>query len=144
MDLLKMDFLTNFPPQKEDMTTAILTNDLIYLKSLLELHDYSDGDLPAVASGDEDPTMRHPLELAASFGHLDQVSLLAGALGNEHVDRCGALVSAAREGHADIVSYLVRETNADVNVTGPEGRTAMQIAAQRGHTDVLDIIRSTD
>eukprot|EP00667_Euglena_gracilis_P032687 EG_transcript_50849 len=52
-------------------------------------------------------------------------------------DNCAALLlAAAREGLLDVVQYAV-ESRADVNAVDAAGRTALQLAAEQDHHDVV-------
>lgn len=51
-----------------------------------------------------------------------------------------ALHIASWKGLVEICKELLRVTTLDVNVPGPGGSTAMTLAAQRGHTDVVVVL----
>ena len=55
-----------------------------------------------------------------------------------------ALHIAARQGHADVVEFLVDEMNADLECHTSSGDTPLIIAAEEGHGDVIDFLLSRD
>ena len=56
----------------------------------------------------------------------------------EKVDGNTGLILAVRENREDLVSWLLDNTNVDVNIANKFGYTALMVAAQNGNTDILD------
>ena len=56
----------------------------------------------------------------------------------EKVDGNTGLILAVRENREDLVSWLLDNTNIDVNIANKFGYTALMVAAQNGNTDILD------
>jgi ankyrin repeat protein len=84
------------------------------------------------------------LDFACFKGELEVVKLLvaAGARVNPQArNQWGALGSAAAGGSLQVVKYLLEEAAADVRWAGPDGRTALMVAAGRRHVDVVDYLR---
>jgi hypothetical protein len=81
-----------------------------------------------------------PLHQAASQGDVNAVKaqLQQGANINEWASGT-ALMFAAREGHADVVTLLV-DKGADVNTGNQAGDTPLGLAAQHGHVAVVNIL----
>ena len=89
-----------------------------------------------------------PLMTAAEVGAVDIVSFLINA--GADVDliasclECGdetALILAAHYGHSDVVELLVR-SDANVNHRNYDDLTALDIAKQKEHTEVVNILQS--
>eukprot|EP00435_Cladocopium_sp_Y103_P064356 s175_g26.t1 len=82
-----------------------------------------------------------PLFIAAGKGHLDVVRHLVevGACTNEASRKNGvtALHAAANRGHVEIVRFLI-ERGADSRATTRCGRTAMDLASQGGHSELVE------
>jgi ankyrin repeat protein len=75
---------------------------------------------------------------------LEVVKLLvaAGARVNPQAsDEWGPLVSAAYGGNLQVVSYLVEEAGTDVRRAGPDGKTAVMVAVEKGHVDIVEYLR---
>ena len=56
----------------------------------------------------------------------------------EKVDGNTGLILAVRENREDLVSWLLDNTNIDVNIANKFGYTALMVAAQNGNTTILD------
>lgn len=56
----------------------------------------------------------------------------------EKVDGNTGLILAVRENREDLVSWLLDNTNIDVNIANKFGYTALMVAAQNGNTAILD------
>jgi len=80
------------------------------------------------ASGPFSETVKLLLENGA---HVDAVD------SNEHFS---ALMHAAAEGQIEVVRLLI-ENNATLSLTDKDGDTAQSFAAQKGHTDVVQVLR---
>ena len=84
-----------------------------------------------------------PLTMAASRGHLEVARvLLEQGADVDAQDHYGvtALIEAARWNYVEIVNLLL-EYNADQNIK-LGGRTALQWAEYKGHTQVVSILRN--
>ncbi|KAI0263804.1 ankyrin repeat-containing domain protein, partial [Gloeopeniophorella convolvens] len=92
--------------------------------------------------------LESPLRIASASGHLDIIRLLCkhhadiNAASGE--DDETALQAAARRGDLRTIQFLLREgadllleRHADVSICGPQRRTPLSIASERGHTDVV-------
>jgi ankyrin repeat protein len=103
------------------------------------LRGRQDIDMDAIsATGDS------ALGFACLNGHLEVVKLLvaAGARVNPQ-ENSGwqPLVAAASGGQLQVVKYLVEEAGADVRWADPDGKTALNMAADEGHGDVADYLQ---
>ena len=84
---------------------------------------------------------RSPLHFACSSGSLDVVKLLvrAGA-GVTDIERHTCLTLAALNGHTETVRYLVGLLEVEVDHADDEGRTALHLAADKYHADVVQVL----
>ncbi|MHB9147046.1 MAG: ankyrin repeat domain-containing protein [Candidatus Amoebophilus sp.] len=83
------------------------------------------------------------LLIAASNGKLDTVKwLLANGASLEEKGNNGstALLLAAFKGHTEVTKYLIVDERADKEVTDNSGRKAIDIARERGHRAIVDIL----
>jgi uncharacterized protein len=53
-----------------------------------------------------------------------------------------ALIAAASEGHDQVASLILQNTNAHVNAQDNDGTTALMAAAVRGHKEVIEVLLS--
>jgi ankyrin repeat protein len=53
------------------------------------------------------------------------------------------LMLACREGLEPIVDFLLSRSDCDVNLTTPEGKTALMIATEKGRTDLVQKLVSS-
>ena len=100
--------------------------------------------LPSCKDEAKEPLIYPVIHEAAEKGNLPDVKrhLARGvAVNAKDFDRYTPLHLAAREGHKEVVEYLVGK-GADVNAKAPAwGRTPLGTAAERGHTDVVEILK---
>jgi len=84
-----------------------------------------------------------PLAMAAFFNHFDMVQYLLSLGSVNQISRDGyttALISACAGGHGGIVDYLL-QNGADVHLQRDQyTKTAMHVAAERGHADILALL----
>lgn len=61
---------------------------------------------------------------------------------SEHdvISGCTPLHLATSCGSTDVVRYLVKDERTDVNLTNPQGVTALQVACSRGHDALCTIL----
>src|SRR5205085_9080582 len=79
------------------------------------------------------PIMYH----AAMSGNTDVTELLLEYGGGEGIN--GALHGAVNFGHTDIVAWLVQHGVDNVNVPNFDGKTPLQVAEEKGHTDIVEL-----
>ena len=72
---------------------------------------------------------------AARNGHIEIVKYLI----ENGADANTALIEAAREGHIEIAKHLI-ENGADINAVDVLGRTALELATKRGHTETVKLL----
>jgi uncharacterized protein len=90
----------------------------------------------ATATGAHDiPVLAH----AAYSGKTEIADLLVANGGGEGVD--GALVNAASSGHLQMAQWLLAR-GANPNTENFEGKTALRLAIDKGHTQVADLLRA--
>lgn len=84
-----------------------------------------------------------PLSYAAFGGRCETVSHLLTAYGVPVDERIESgltpLMLAAKQGHIECVKSLLR-AGANPNLMAIPGRTAMRLARQGGHTDIIDLL----
>ncbi|KAH7357495.1 ankyrin repeat-containing domain protein [Pyrenochaeta sp. MPI-SDFR-AT-0127] len=145
------------------LTTAIQENHLEFVDILLKR-----GASPAVRGQDwplcmavKNPTIlkrllvvpglkpqafRGVLEMAVHAGQLESVKLLLGAGVSVEDKNCGVfspLTTAIREGHKDIVRYLLDEANADPNSPGEHLPLVKALRSYRGKdTEIIQMLLS--
>lgn len=87
------------------------------------------------------------LDFAAQEGHLEVVEQLlaydSGLLDLPGDDDCTALIMAAGRGHLALVEGLLSR-GADPRAHGQQGEHALDMAAQGGHGDVVDLLLTAD
>ncbi|XP_067668335.1 ankyrin repeat domain-containing protein 50-like [Haliotis asinina] len=86
---------------------------------------------------------RTAVMLAADNGHRDVLELLVGrganvALTDENGDNF--LHCACREGHAEVVKYILLQDLVDINSLGHEKKSPVLIAGEQGHTEVVELL----
>ncbi|XP_046553082.1 ankyrin repeat domain-containing protein 50-like [Haliotis rubra] len=86
---------------------------------------------------------RTPVMIAAESGHKEVVELLVkhGAnllLTDKHGDNI--LHRACKEGHFDVVKYVLSLNSVDINSRGWEGRRLVMIPAEKGHKEVVELL----
>jgi len=90
--------------------------------------------------GLQDPGGWTPLKTAASKGHVEFVKLLLKKAGVKPYPQDGGadtpLWRAASRGHAEVAKLLL-EAGADLDGTGPDGRTALMIFAHAGDQEMV-------
>jgi ankyrin repeat protein len=90
---------------------------------------------------------RGALDFACRAGNLEMVKLLvaAGARVNPQDSKeWGALSSAAYGGHLQVVKYLVDEAGADDRCVDRDGNTPRMVAADKGHVDIEEYLRTIE
>jgi len=80
-----------------------------------------------------------PLSFAAFNGHLNVVKVLIQSTANPNVGQ-PPLWSAAFSGHLKIVKLLL-QAGADPNQCDRLGRSPLDIATERGHLDVVEVLK---
>ena len=89
------------------------------------------------------------IHLSAWFGHLQNIKILIkkgtyvnSVILNEIEENSGAtaLMIAAQRGFKDIVKYLLIK-GADMNMKAKNGDTALSLAEEHGHVDVIIILQ---
>ncbi|KAI8366737.1 ankyrin repeat-containing domain protein [Radiomyces spectabilis] len=107
---------------------------------------------------DTDSIGRNMIHYAAMIGHLDVLQLLLSlsSEGSKNPpdwgtpdwdtpdtwDHWSPLMHAAKEGHLDVVRFLVETIHADNHRTDKKGRTAKDLAALWNHQEVIDYLDS--
>lgn len=77
-------------------------------------------------------------------GDLQQVKSIVKASANFNIvsvkDSNGitALMEASKQGHLEIVKYLVEEAGADVNAKDKNGSTALMCASKHSHLEIVE------
>ena len=88
-----------------------------------------------------------PLQIACSMGEIDKVrSLVAGGVGVDLVFSTGSrtpLQLASSSGRSDIVETLLA-AGATVNIQNPWGYTALSMAVEGRHVNVVEMLLSAD
>eukprot|EP00667_Euglena_gracilis_P000424 EG_transcript_424 len=80
------------------------------------------------------------IQVAAQYGHADVVNFLA-ARGNSSPNPLMAVFwQEVKEGHADMVEYLLGAGVVEVDQTDASGATALSVAAQHGHVEVAMVL----
>lgn len=77
---------------------------------------------------------------AATEGHLQVVKRLLAAGADDNAAYKDGLHKAAGKGHPEVVKPLLA-AKADVNAANNDGATALQIATEQGHRDVVKQLR---
>ena len=99
----------------------------------------SDIDIDAV--DDQGAT---PFHFASQYGHLPVVQLLHRHGANVNVltknDKYNALDLAAQNGHDNVVSWLLDNTDIDIHAQDSKGGTAAHSAALLGHSTCVDLL----
>ena len=86
---------------------------------------------------------RSPLHVASFSGELTTVKMLVKAGADVRATdaaRATCLILAASFGHTDTVRYLVGLPEVDLNYQNSENYTALHIAVQEKHTDVVQVL----
>ncbi|XP_048250451.1 ankyrin repeat domain-containing protein 50-like isoform X2 [Haliotis rufescens] len=86
---------------------------------------------------------RTPVMNAAEMGHRQVFDLLVTQGADVSVvddDRNNILHVACLGGHVDIVKYVLSQKVADINSRGKYGRTPVMVAAEKGHSQVFDLL----
>uniref|UniRef100_A0A7S3Z2E0 Uncharacterized protein n=2 Tax=Lotharella globosa TaxID=91324 RepID=A0A7S3Z2E0_9EUKA len=86
------------------------------------------------------PPWQRQIMQAAASGHLSVVKdlLASGDVNAKDAYGSTVLIHAAANGHRELVRYLAKHTNADVDAQDSEnGCTALWRAAERGHLDLV-------
>jgi ankyrin repeat domain-containing protein 50 len=88
-------------------------------------------------------SLERALFWASSQGHSQCVEYLLSEnlnTNNSHVDGQPPLVAAAKNGHIDCVTLLLRKDQTSVNARDTRGRTALSMACGNGHAPVVDFL----
>lgn len=92
----------------------------------------------------KDKRGRSPLSLAEKSGHTEIVELLRKHRAKDTAEReekpTQSLRQAAAKGDIKQVKSLISK-GADVNAKSKWGRTPLRIATNRGHTEIVDLLR---
>ncbi len=86
-----------------------------------------------------------PLQTASQNGHLPVVEWLIATFGKKvlvndvTIDNCTALMRASSRGFSKIVQLLV-DNGADVNIINNQHKTALMLASEYGHDEVIVIL----
>ncbi len=125
--------------RQDDFVYAAYRGDLAEMKAL-----FAEGvDVNASTGGgghETDPA----LIVAAGEGHIEVVKFLldngadVNIKGTNGIDT--ALMSAAGGGHKEIVKLLI-DKGADVNAIGSKGRTALAIAVDKNHSEIIEMLK---
>lgn len=94
-----------------------------------------------------DPDGRSPLHVAAANGFVDAIRFcVAAGADADATDSAGStpLHLAAAKGHAEAVEYLVNQSAYARHVVDGDGKTAFALAAENGHSRLLDSLRLRD
>ena len=92
---------------------------------------------------DETPLGDTALNIAASNGHVNTLSLLLskGARGDTRSkDGFTPLLAATHEGHPEVCELLLKSGKVDINEVTANGSTAMRMAAFNGQIDTLQML----
>lgn len=68
-------------------------------------------------------------------------ALKRSGINHQDFDGNTAMHSACECGRSSVVSFLL-EQNADINITNHQGITALQVAASKGHTEIVILLDS--
>ena len=82
---------------------------------------------------------RTPLHLAASGGHEDVVRSLVIFHKIHKVDNAGwsAFHHAADNGHLEVIKFLIKSFNCDLDLKNQDGQTALELAESKEHNHIL-------
>jgi hypothetical protein len=80
-----------------------------------------------------------PIFLAVEEGHLEAVRLLSRVSPVDYTDKFGdnVLHVASREGHKDIVEYLLSKNRGMLNIANADGKTPMALAFESGYLELV-------
>lgn len=95
--------------------------------------------IDAYIDDQNEETKETTLTLACYDGFLEIVDCLIKAGANIDLGQLTALMIAAREGHFDIVRYILN-CSANVEAQTFEGNTALTYACENGHTDIAKLL----
>ena len=97
----------------------------------------------------EDNLGRTPLWLQFNYGSLEGLKMLIengadanGYFNKEKGDRFIHVM--AQFGNLDLVKFLVEKGQADIHVKNNEGKTALDIAMENGHSEVVEYLKSKE
>lgn len=104
-------------------------------KALLEA-----GASPNRHTSDNEETVLH--QLARNGGSAELIALVCSKAKLDRADRFGwtPLMVAAGKGRIDVVRALL-DAGADATLPAPDGRTAAQLAQERGHGELVALLR---
>lgn len=120
--------------QNQQLMQAVYAKDLEKIKTLLE-----EGADPNTRDGLGFTT----LMIACEHNHLEISKLLLDAKANPNLENVGdtALMIAASSGNLDLVKLLIRK-GARVNNKNVMGMTALSVAEQKKHREVVEFLES--
>lgn len=88
-----------------------------------------------------------PLHLAANNGHLEIVKRILPDIQDKNPKSKAKwnfwtpLHLAAKKGHFKVVSYIVKNANCDLNVKDKHGNSAFDLASERSHSEVVQLLK---
>lgn len=114
-----------------EITTAAMLGQLDRVREMLA----SDPKLAHYKGAHGIPLLPH----AAFAGSAELMQLLADHGASEGASM--ALGFAASRGHLEVVKWLLHNTQPDLNWQNFQGKTALELATEAGHTAVADLIK---